>query len=138
MEDFGLAAIGPSGECAVLQVTGEVDVFTAPLLRERLRDLAGQGALHIIVDLRDVVFLDSTVLGALVGCLKRLRTDGGLLTLVISAERILRIFRITGLSRILPPHPTVPDAIAADPHWRQAVGSEAGAAEEWCRQHGLS
>ena len=57
---------------------------------------------------------------------------------MISATRILRIFEMTGLTRVLQAQPSVPAAITADPHWRQVVESEAGSAEEWCRQHGLS
>ena len=138
MQEFHLETIGPSGDCAVLQVTGEVDVYTAPILRERIRDLAAKGAVHIIADLRRVDFLDSTGLGVLVGGLKRLREHDGSLTPVISTTRILRILEVTGLTTVFPPQPSVPAAITADPHWRQTVESEAGSAGEWCRQHGLS
>jgi len=138
MQEFHLETIGPSGDCAVLQVTGEIDVYTAAILRERIRDLAAKGAVHIIADLSRVDFLDSTGLGVLVGGLKRLREHDGSLTPVISATRILRILEITGLTKVFPPQPTVPAAITADPHWRQTVESEAGSAGEWCRQHGLS
>jgi anti-sigma B factor antagonist len=138
MRDFRLEAIGPTGDCAVLRITGELDVFTAPLLRERVLDLSAKGVVHIIADMSGVVFLDSTGLGVLVGSLKRLRTHDGSLALVMGADRVLRIFQITGLVNVLPPQPSVPDAIAADPHWRQAVQGEAGSVEEWCRRHGLS
>jgi anti-sigma B factor antagonist len=138
MQEFRLETIGPSGDCAVLQVIGEVDIYTAPALRERIRDLAAKGAVHIIADLSRVDFLDSTGLGVLVGGLKRLREHDGSLTPVISTTRILRVFEITGLTKAFPPQSSVLAAITADPHWRQTVESEAGTAEEWCRQHGLS
>ena len=138
MEEFHLKTIGPSGDCAVLQVTGEVDACTAPILRERIRDLAAKGAVHIIADLSRVEFLDSTGLGVLVGGLKRLREHDGSLTPVISTTRILRILDVTGLTKVFPPQPSVPAAITADPHWQQAAESEAGSVREWCRQHGLS
>jgi anti-sigma B factor antagonist len=138
MQEFRLETIGPSGDCAVLRVIGEVDLFTAPALRERIRDLAAKGAVHIIADMSRVDFLDSTGLGVLVGGLKRLREHDGSLTPVISTKRILRVFEITGLTKAFPPQSSVPAAITADPHWRQTVESEAGTAEEWCRQHGLS
>jgi anti-sigma B factor antagonist len=138
MREFHLETIGPSGDCAVLQVTGEVDVYTAPILRDRIRDLAAKSAVHVIADLSRVDFLDSTGLGVLVGGLKRLREHDGSLILVISAMRILRIFEVTGLTRVFPPQPSVLAAITADPHWRQVVESEAGSAGEWCRQHGLA
>ena len=138
MREFRLETIGPAGDCAVLKVTGEVDVYTAPMLRGQIQDLAAKGAVHVIVDLGEVDFLDSTGLGALVGGLKRLREAGGSLALVISAPRILRIFEITGLTKALAVQRSVEDAITADPHWRHAAESEAGSAHEWSLRHGLS
>jgi anti-sigma B factor antagonist len=138
MREFCLETVGPTGDCAVLQVTGEVDVYTAPMLREQMRELAAKGAVHIIVDLGRVEFLDSTGLGALVGGLGRLREAGGSLALVISTPRILRIFQITGLTKALAAQPSVADAITAHPHWQHTAETEAGSAHAWCRQHGLS
>jgi anti-sigma B factor antagonist len=138
MREFRLETIGPAGDCAVVQVTGEVDVYTAPMLRERIRELAASGAVHLIADLGPVDFLDSTGLGVLVGGLKRLREDGGSLALVLKTPRILRVFQITGLTKAFAAWPSVADAITADPHWRKAAESQAGSVDTWCRQHGLS
>ena len=138
MREFRLTTIGPAGDCAVLQVTGEVDVYSAPMLRERIRELAGGGAVHLIVDLGQVDFLDSTGLGVLVGGLKRLRGEGGSLALVISTSHLVRIFQITGLTRAFAVWSSVTDAVTADPHWRKTAETEAGSVREWCRQHGLS
>src|SRR5262247_4394036 len=117
MREFHLETAGPIGDCAVLQVTGEIDVYTATLLREQIRELVAKGAVHLIADLDRVDFLDSTGLGALVGSLRRLREAGGSLALVISTPRILRIFQITGLTKALAAERSVEDAITADPHW---------------------
>jgi anti-sigma B factor antagonist len=138
MREFHLDTIGPVGDCAVLQVTGDVDAYTAPMLRERIRELAAQGAVHLIADLGPVDFLDSTGLGVLVGGLKRVREDGGSLALVISTPRILRLFQITGLTKAFAVWPSVTDAITADPHWNKTIETQAGTVHEWCRQHGLS
>jgi anti-sigma B factor antagonist len=138
MREFRLETVGPIGDCAVLRVTGEVDTYTAPMLREQVRELAAKGAVHLIADLGGVDFLNSTGLGVLVGGLKRLRAGGGSLTLVISAPRILRIFQITGLTKVLIAHRSVGDAIAADPHWQHTAEGEAGSVHQWCWQHGLS
>jgi anti-sigma B factor antagonist len=137
MREFHLDTVGPIRDCAVLQVTGEVDVFTAPMLREQIRELAATGAVHLIADLGQVDFLDSTGLGVLVGGLRRLREADGSLALVINTPRILRLFQITGLSKALPAQRSVEDAITADPHWRHTAESEAGSVREWCRQQGL-
>ena len=101
------------GDHSVLEVGGEVDVYTAPRLRERLVELVEQGAKHVVVDLSRVEFLDSTGLGVLVGALKRLRAVGGTLGLVCSHERLLKIFRITALDRVFALYGTVEAATAA-------------------------
>jgi anti-sigma B factor antagonist len=138
MREFYLQTVGPIRGCAVLQVSDEVDVYTAPMLREQIRELAAAGAVYLIADLGRVDFLDSTGLGALVGGLRRLRQAGGSLALVISAPRILRIFQITGLTKAFAAQPSVSDAITADPHWQQTAETEAGSVHAWCQQHGLS
>ncbi len=80
----------------VINVEGEIDVYTAPKLREKLIDLVNKGKFHLLVDMEKVEFLDSTGLGVLVGGLKRVRAHDGSLELVCTQERILKIFRITG------------------------------------------
>ena len=99
MQDFTVEIIGPTGDCAVLQITGELDAYTAPVLRDRMRDLTAVGVVNVIADLRQVDFLDSTGLGVLIGGLKRFREHGGSLAPVASQPRILKIFQITGLTR---------------------------------------
>lgn len=96
----------------VLDVGGEIDVYTAPQLRERLIAIVQSGARQVVVDLGRVEFLDSTGLGVLVGALKRLNSVGGELALVCAQERLLKIFRITGLDRVFKLHPSVEEAVA--------------------------
>jgi anti-sigma B factor antagonist len=60
-----------------------------------------------------VEYLDSTGLGVLVGGLKRVRAHDGSLDLVCTQERILKIFRIAGLTEVFGIHETVNQAIAA-------------------------
>ncbi|GIJ33390.1 STAS domain-containing protein [Verrucosispora sp. WMMD703] len=102
------------GEHTVLEVGGEVDVYTAPRLRERLLELIDAGARHVVVDLGRVDFLDSTGLGVLVGALKRLRTADGTFALVCDKEPLLKIFRITALDQVFPLYPTVEAATGAN------------------------
>ncbi len=96
----------------VVEVAGEIDVYTAPQLRERLINLVESGARQVVVDLGRVEFLDSTGLGVLVGALKRLRSAGGELTLVCAQERLLKIFRITGLDRVFTLYDSVDAAVS--------------------------
>ena len=97
----------------VIDVAGTIDIYTAPQLRELLIDLASRGSYHLIVNLDKVGFLDSTGLGVLVGGLKRVRAHDGSLALVCPQERLLKIFRVTGLAKVFGIHQTVDQAIAA-------------------------
>jgi anti-sigma B factor antagonist len=101
-------------EHTVLEVGGEVDVYTAPRLRERLIEAIDGGARKVIVDLSNVDFLDSTGLGVLVGALKRLRAAGGTFAVVCGKEPLLKIFRITALDQVFPLYPSVDAATSAD------------------------
>jgi len=111
--DLGLD-VAERNKFAVLSVRGEVDVYTAPKFRERLIELVGQGKHHIVVDLEGVEFLDSTGLGVLVGGLKRLRSHNGDLVLVCTQSRILKVFEITGLTKVFSIYDTV--EAATDPN----------------------
>ena len=101
------------GDATVIAVGGEIDVYTAPKLREQLVELVNAGQYHLVVDMEQVEFLDSTGLGVLVGGLKRVRAHDGSLRLVCTQERILKIFRITGLTKVFPIHDSVAAAIGA-------------------------
>lgn len=96
----------------ILAVKGEIDVYTAPRLRERIVELANQGHYEVVIDLNGVDFLDSTGLGVLVGGLKRLRSHDGDLVLVCTQQRILRVFEITGLTKVF----LIRDSIEAATH----------------------
>ncbi|RNL83295.1 MULTISPECIES: STAS domain-containing protein [Nocardiopsidaceae] len=95
----------------IVVVEGEIDVYTAPRLRELLIDLVNKGNVHLVVNMEKVEFLDSTGLGVLVGGLKRVRAHDGTLDLVCTQERILKIFRITGLTKVFGIYESVQEAI---------------------------
>lgn len=102
-----------SGDRTVVKVTGEIDVYTAPALREELQAHQEAGAADLVVDLTEVPFMDSTGLGVLVGSLKRARTTGGSLRLVIDQEKVLKVFRITALTQVFEIYPTLDEALRA-------------------------
>ncbi|MGH9108732.1 MAG: STAS domain-containing protein [Acidimicrobiales bacterium] len=97
----------------IVSASGEIDVATAPPLRDRLQALTAAGKSTVVVDLLGVTFLDSTALGVLVGALKRCRESGGDLPLVITEPRILKVFEITGLTDVFPIHSNVDDAVGS-------------------------
>jgi anti-sigma B factor antagonist len=100
-------------EVTIVHVGGEIDVYTAPVLRERLDEHISEGRTHLVVDLTDVSFMDSTGLGVLVGRLKLVRVTNGSLQLVCSSERILKVFSITGLDKVFQIFASVDNALAA-------------------------
>ena len=108
--DLSLTARAEGGR-TVIEVAGEIDVYTAPKLREKIATLVDDGVYHLVIDLERVEFLDSTGLGVLVGGLKRVRTHDGSLSLVCTQERLLKIFRITHLDKAFEIHPDVASAI---------------------------
>jgi anti-sigma B factor antagonist len=97
----------------VIDVQGDIDMYTAPRLRELLIGLVSKGHYQLVVNLDKVGFLDSTGLGVLVGGLRRVRVYDGSLDLVCTQQRILKIFRITGLTEVFGIYETVDQAIAA-------------------------
>lgn len=100
------------GGRTVVEVSGEVDVYSAPALDTHLTDLIDGGQSRLIIDLRRVDFLDSTGLGVLVKALKRTREQSGSMDIVAADDRIVKVFRITGLDAVIPIHAT-PDAALA-------------------------
>jgi anti-sigma B factor antagonist len=98
----------------VVEVAGEIDIYTAPRLRETLAGLVDNGNHRLIIDLQGVEFLDSTGLGVLVGGLKRVRAHDGSIDLVCTQGRVLRIFRITGLAKVFSIYDSVKDALGSD------------------------
>jgi anti-sigma B factor antagonist len=96
----------------VIDVQGEIDMYTAPRLRELLTYLVSTGSYQLVVNLDKVGFLDSTGLGVLVGGLRRVRAHDGSMDLVCTQQRILKIFRVTGLTEVFGIYETVDQAIA--------------------------
>jgi anti-sigma B factor antagonist len=100
--DFTLSEQKADGDLLVVAVTGELDLFTAPDLKERLMAAIEDGARGLVVDLAQTTSIDSTALGVLVAAMKRLRLHGGELAVVCSDPEIVRTFEITGLDEVFP------------------------------------
>jgi anti-sigma B factor antagonist len=109
MEGFSVQVDTRDG-CVVLSVAGEVDLGTAPRLREQLIGLVADGHRHVVIDLSSTEFLDSTGLGALVAGFKRLRAHNGEMRLVCPVSRIRKVFELTRLDLVLPIFDSLEDA----------------------------
>ena len=114
--DFAITEHPIDAERHVLAVRGEIDLFTAPELKQVLAESIEAGRVRIIVDLTETTFLDSTALGVLIGAVKRLRSRDGALAIVNIDENIAKTFEITGLDQIFTIVPTREEALdAVDP-----------------------
>lgn len=97
----------------IVDVAGEVDLYSAPELKMRIIDVIDAGKTQIVVDLTKSTFIDSTTLGVLVGARKRLRPQGGSLAVVCPDPDKLTLFEMTGLDRVFSIHPDRESAIKA-------------------------
>jgi anti-sigma B factor antagonist len=98
----------------VVSVRGEVDVYSAPTLRKCLQESMDEQYRDLIVDLTDIAFIDSTGLGVLVAGQNRAGELGGKLSVVCAQERVLKLFRITGLDEVFAIHATRDEALSAE------------------------
>jgi anti-sigma B factor antagonist len=89
---------------------GKFNLVAAPPVRSRIDDLVRHGRTHVVVDLGEVEFIDSSGLGALVGGLKSTRQAGGDLRIARAGEQVLAVLKLTNLDRILAPYPSAEDA----------------------------
>lgn len=96
----------------VITLSGDIDIETAPALREQLAALPPR-VRTVVVDLSDVEFLDSSGVGALVGAADALRAAGGSLRLACPRPRVQKVFRISRLAEVIPIYEDVGEACTA-------------------------
>ncbi|MGW5401383.1 STAS domain-containing protein [Streptomyces sp. NPDC003952] len=113
MTDFLLTAQHTEGDLALAHVAGELDIATAPHLRAQALALIDQGHRHLILDLQAVAFCDSSGLNTLIGIFRCAKEADGTLVLAAVPDRLERLLDLTGLSALLPSHPTAAHALVA-------------------------
>ncbi len=116
--EFGIKDRAVGGDTHVVSVRGEVDLFTAPEFKQRVMTPIAAGVEHVIVDLTETSFIDSSSLGVLIGAHRRLKSRGGVLVVACGSETIVKTFRITGLDSVI----RLVDSVEA------ALGERTGAA----------
>jgi anti-sigma B factor antagonist len=97
----------------ILEVAGEIDIYTAPLFKQAVVDLVAAGHRDLFIDMAHVRFMDSSGFGTLLGATKRLRPQGGSLHLFHCSSTIEKMLHLIRLDTIIALHPTESDAIAA-------------------------
>ena len=99
----------PGSDRYIITVSGEVDLATSPELDNAIIVAIESGTSSLAIDLTDVSFMDSSGLGVIVRGLKRCREADKDLDLVITNERVLKVFGITGLDQVIPIHDSIED-----------------------------
>ena len=97
----------------VLDLAGELDMYTGPKLGAAVKDATGNGYRKLVLDLTQLSFLDSTGLSLIVEAQRRMAKKQGAVTVVCAADNVRQIFTLTGLDRVLPIVPTRDHAFAA-------------------------
>lgn len=95
----------------VLEFRGEIDIAAAMEILPYLDRVTGRPRARIVIDLRQVEFFDCSGLRLLYRARQRVLDRGGRLHLVCTHPLTLRILRVTGLGRLLPPQPTLDAAL---------------------------
>ena len=111
MVNCGVDFVHSDGEALVL-LSGELDVATAPVLREHLAEFASQGLINISVDLSALRFIDSVGLSVFVAAQKHLEHLGGSFLLLRPSPRIRKLLQVTALAPLLLAKPVVVPSIA--------------------------
>jgi len=82
-------------------IGGEIDAFTAPMLREKLETVQHMADLHAELEMSEVSYMDSTGLGVIVAFFKNVNANNGHVKLTGLSPRLKRLFDITGLGEIM-------------------------------------
>ena len=111
---FGVTTQWVGRSTVVVEVTGDVDVGTAPAFEDELGRAVEDGlSTALVVDLSRVTFIDSMGLNALVRAFERQRLAGSELALVSDDSRVATILEVARLDRVLKRYPTLPEAVEA-------------------------
>lgn len=98
---------------SVLAVTGRVDSATAPELENKLKELVDTEQTQIVLDLKNVEYMSSAGLRAMVSTLKAVKRVNGDLRLSSPSPRVEEVLRLAGLTSIFSIHPTQEEAVAS-------------------------
>ncbi|MDD2485310.1 MAG: STAS domain-containing protein [bacterium] len=109
--DIKVEVISVDEVIAVVEIGGEMDVFTSPAIKKKVTEVIDSGRRFIIMDLGGVTYIDSTGLGLLISILKRVREKEGDLKIVGVTKQVQKVLDITGLNKILEIKSNVGEAI---------------------------
>jgi anti-sigma B factor antagonist len=109
---FSVSRAGLEGSVGLIELSGELDISTAPKFKEELEALISDGFTNVVVDLSAVEFIDSSALGVLVGAVRRLHPHNGRMVVVAHSHAVTRPLTLTGLDRVFTVTATREEALA--------------------------
>jgi anti-sigma B factor antagonist len=101
------------GPLAVAAISGTMEYETEEVLRTALTELVAQGVRHMILDMTDVDFFDSSGIRVLLGLWRRVQDVDGTLSLAAMPERVRETLTRLGIDQVLPIYATVGEALTA-------------------------
>jgi len=100
-------------DITVIHGTGRLNMVSAPKLRQAVDEAVGSGRPRVVVDLSEVEFMDSSGLGALIGCLKSARQAGGDLRIAAPTKQVTMVLKLSNLDRVLTSYDSAEAAYSA-------------------------
>lgn len=111
--EFKIESSEPKDLTVILKLIGEMDIYSAPQLKDKTTSLCQQGVKNIILDLSTLKFVDSIGIGVIVASLMRTREKGGQLAVVNPTASVERLMNIVGLFQLLKKFSSVEEAQSA-------------------------
>jgi anti-sigma B factor antagonist len=111
---FGVSVWHQDRQTVSVVLSGELDLSSAPQLRDCLAELANAGVINLVIDLANLMFLDSTGISLLVTDFKRATASGGSFAVRNASPEVMRVFDITGLVELLSVTAIEPSADTSD------------------------
>ncbi|MDQ8704621.1 STAS domain-containing protein [Streptomyces sp. LHD-70] len=108
---------GDQGGWAVIQVSGEMDLVTSPIVRQRVHDAVAEGRRSLVLDLSEVLFCDSSGVGVLIATRRLIRSCRGRLRLILPAQgaedgsHVNRVLAALGVRRLFEVFPDLGSAV---------------------------
>jgi stage II sporulation protein AA (anti-sigma F factor antagonist) len=98
----------------IVRLQGELDHHTADEVKTRMEEAIHKGnSTHVILSLKDLVFMDSSGLGVILGRYKLLKSRGGKMVICDASPGVYRLFELSGLFKIMPIHDNERDALSS-------------------------
>ncbi len=101
------------GEIAVFDINGEIDLYNAPEIKDKIKEEMNKGKVNIIINLDKVSYIDSSGIGVLISSLSNLKKVGGALKLINVYASVRKVFELTKLTSFFDIYDNESDALAA-------------------------